>query len=135
MHHDYCLLTGGLERALYRVARKHVGQQRGGCTCRLEVLREKTGSDATPKEFARMVRKIIEADQLPEYTMTITKTTEGAPAALFELRGAAEAAAPHAKLERWEEARVGEEGGSQGKARWWALQYKKNKARTRKCEK
>src|SRR3546814_8500218 len=97
MHHDYCLLTGGLERALYRVARKHVGQQRGGCTCRLEVLREKTGSDATPKEFARMVRKIIEADPLPEYTMTITKTTEGAPAALFELRGAAEAAAMHAK--------------------------------------
>ncbi|KKC24039.1 MAG: replication initiator protein A [Pseudomonadota bacterium] len=99
MHHDYFLLTGGLERALYRVARKHVGQQRGGWTCRLEVLREKTGSDATPKEFARMVRKIIEADQLPEYTMTITKTTEGAPAALFELRGAAEAAALHAKLE------------------------------------
>src|SRR3546814_5050789 len=54
---------------------------------------------ATPKEFARMVRKIIEADQLPEYTMTITKTTEGAPAALFELRGAAEAAALHVKLE------------------------------------
>src|SRR3546814_18654788 len=79
MHHDYFLLTGGLERALYRVARKHVGQQRGGWTCRLEVLREKTGSDATPKEFARMVRKIIEADQLPEYTMTITKKTEGAP--------------------------------------------------------
>lgn len=99
MHHDYFLLTGGLERALYRVARKHVGQQRGGWTCRLEVLREKTGSDATPKEFARMVRKIIEADQLPEYTMTITKTTEGAPAALFELRGAAEAAELHAKLE------------------------------------
>src|SRR3546814_16100712 len=43
MHHDYFLLTGGLERALYRVARKHVGQHRGGWTCRLEVLSEKTG--------------------------------------------------------------------------------------------
>src|SRR3546814_17631583 len=63
MHHDYFLLTGGLERALYRVARKHVGQQRGGWTCRLEVLREKTGRDATPKEFARMVRKLIQADK------------------------------------------------------------------------
>src|SRR3546814_8680749 len=39
MHHDYFLLTGGLERALYRVARKHVGQQRGGWTCRLEIGR------------------------------------------------------------------------------------------------
>src|SRR3546814_8360889 len=76
MHHDYFLLTGGLERALYRVDRKHVGQQRDGWTCRLEVLREKTGSDATPKEFARMVRKVIEDDKLHEYTMRITKTTE-----------------------------------------------------------
>src|SRR3546814_12895611 len=46
-----------------------------------------------------MLRKIIEADQLPEYTMTMTKTVEGAPAVLFELRGAAEAAELHARLE------------------------------------
>src|SRR3546814_5152589 len=54
---------------------------------------------AQPKEFNRMLRKIIEADQLPEYTMTMTKTVEGAPAVLFELRGAAEAAELHARLE------------------------------------
>src|SRR3546814_7971462 len=46
-----------------------------------------------------MLRKIIEADQLPEYTMTMTKTVEGAPAVLFELRGAAEAAELNARLE------------------------------------
>src|SRR3546814_5417294 len=59
----------------------------------------KAGSDAQPKEFNRMLRKIIEADQLREYTMTMTKTVEGAPAVLFELRGAAEAAELHARLE------------------------------------
>jgi plasmid replication initiation protein len=75
MHQDYFLLTGGLERALYRIARKHAASS-GGWTCRVEVLREKAGSDAQPKEFNRMFRKIIEADQLPEYTMTMTKTTE-----------------------------------------------------------
>lgn len=37
--------------------------------------------------------------------MTITKTAEGAPAALFELRGAAEAAELHAKLEAERERR------------------------------
>ena len=37
MHPDYFLLTGGLERALYRIARKHAGNQRGGWTCRVEV--------------------------------------------------------------------------------------------------
>ena len=99
MHPDYFLLTGGLERALYRVARKHAGQQRGGWTCRVELLREKTGSDSTVGEFNRMLRKLIEADQLPEYTLSMTKTGEGAPAVLFELRGAAEAAELHAKLE------------------------------------
>jgi len=99
MHPDYFLLTGGLEQALYRVARKHAGQQRGGWTCRVELLREKTGSDSTVGEFNRMLRKLIEADQLPEYTLSMTKTGEGAPAVLFELRGAAEAAELHAKLE------------------------------------
>ena len=99
MHQDYFLLSGGLERALYRIARKHAGQQRGGWTCRVEVLREKTGSDAQAKEFNRMLRKIIEADQLPDYTLSMTQTVEGAPAVLFQLRGAAEAAELHAKLE------------------------------------
>ena len=30
IHEDYFLLTGGIERWLYRVARKHAGQQEGG---------------------------------------------------------------------------------------------------------
>src|SRR3546814_17455570 len=96
-----------------------------------------------------MLRKIIEADQLPEYTMTMTKTVEGAPAVLFELRGAAEAAELHARLEaererheryeadrrragevddlmdrlarggRSEERRVGKECVSTCRCRWW----------------
>ncbi|OYW27369.1 MAG: plasmid replication initiator protein, partial [Caulobacter sp. 12-67-6] len=60
MHTDYFLLTGGLERALYRIARKHAGNQRDGWTCRIEVLYEKTGSDSQPKEFNRMLRKVVE---------------------------------------------------------------------------
>lgn len=99
MHQDYFLLTGGLERALYRIARKHAGNQRGGWTCRVELLREKTGSDSQVKEFNRMLRKAIEADQLPDYTLTATHTGDGAPAVLFRLRGEAEAAALHAQLE------------------------------------
>ena len=67
MHQDYFLLTGGLERALYRIARKHAGTQPDGWVCRLEVLQDKTGSDSPAKEFNRMLRKIVERDQLPEY--------------------------------------------------------------------
>jgi plasmid replication initiation protein len=105
MHQDYFLLTGGLERALYRIARKHAGNQRGGWTCRVEVLRDKTGSDSKPKEFNRMLRKVVEADQLPDYAVQLAATADGSPAVLFRLRGEAEALALTAKLEAEKERR------------------------------
>jgi plasmid replication initiation protein len=98
MHPDYFLLSGGLERALYRIARKHVGSQHGGWLCRLEVLRDKTGSDAQPKEFNRMLRRVVEADQLPDYAMEFAETTGRSPAVLFRLRGEAEALALAEKM-------------------------------------
>ena len=98
MHQDYFLLTGGLERALYRIARKHTGQQRGGWSCRVELLHKKTGSDSKAKEFNRMLRKIIEADQLPDYSLSMTRTVNGEPAVLFELRANREAADLHSRL-------------------------------------
>lgn len=105
MHQDYFLLTGGLERALYRIARKHAGNQKGGWTCRVEVLRDKTGSDSKPKEFNRMLRKVVEADQLPDYTMEMAATADGSPAVLFRLRGEAEALALATRLEAEQERR------------------------------
>ena len=105
MHQDYFLLTGGLERALYRIARKHAGNQRGGWTCRVEVLRDKTGSDSKPKEFNRMLRKVVEADQLPDYAVEMATTADGSPAVLFRLRGEAEALALTARLEAEQERR------------------------------
>lgn len=105
MHQDYFLLTGGLERALYRIARKHAGNQKGGWTCRVEVLRDKTGSDSKPKEFNRMLRKVVEADQLPDYTMEMAATADGSPAVLFRLRGEAAALALAARLEAEQERR------------------------------
>ncbi len=105
MHQDYFLLTGGLERALYRIARKHAGNQRGGWTCRVEVLRDKTGSDSKPKEFNRMLRKVVEVDQLPDYSLQLAATANGSPAVLFRLRGETEALALTAKLEAEKERR------------------------------
>jgi len=99
MHQDYFLLSGGLERALYRIARKHAGNQRGGWTCRVEVLREKTGSDSKPKEFNRMLRKVVEANQLPDYALAMSETADGSPAVLFRLRGEAEALALSTQLQ------------------------------------
>jgi len=86
MHQDYFLLTGGMERALYRVARKHAGDQEGGWTCRISILHEKTGSDSPLKQFTYLLKRILVKNALPEYEMTLTKTNDGSPAVHFVKR-------------------------------------------------
>ncbi|CAN7661254.1 replication initiator protein A [Phenylobacterium sp. LjRoot225] len=99
MHPDYFQLSGGLERALYRIARKHAGDQEQGWTCRVSLLHEKSGSDSAPKEFARMLRKIVEANDLPEYDLAFTTTGDNSSAVHFVRRTAAERAKFRAELE------------------------------------
>ena len=99
LHPDYFLITGGLERAVYRIARKHAGDQESGWTCRVSVLHEKTGSDSAPKEFNRMLRKIVESNDLPEYDLNYTRTVDGSLAVHFVRRTAAERAQIRAELE------------------------------------
>lgn len=98
MHSDYFQLSGGLERALYRIARKHAGDQEEGWTCRVALLHDKSGSDASPKEFARMLRKVVEANDLPEYDLSFTTTGDRSPAVYFIRRKAAERAQLRADL-------------------------------------
>ena len=77
IHEDYFLLTGGVERWLYRVARKHAGSQEGGWQFTMRQLHEKSGSTSRLSDFAIDVRKVVEADSLPEYTAAIHKNEEG----------------------------------------------------------
>ena len=98
MHSDYFLLTGGLERSLYRIAHKHAGVQPEGWLCRTEVLHTKTGSDSPPKEFNRMLRKVVERNQPPEYDLKLTTTQDGSPALFVISRMAALEGAVAAEL-------------------------------------
>ncbi|WP_169973987.1 replication initiator protein A [Tautonia rosea] len=77
IHEDYFLLTGGIERWLYRVARKHAGQQEHGWLFTMRQLYEKSGSASRFSDFAIDVRKVGAADSLPEYAMTLHKNDEG----------------------------------------------------------
>jgi plasmid replication initiation protein len=86
MHQDYFLLSGGMERALYRVARKHAGEQDTGWVCRVALLHEKTGSDSPLKQFTYLLKRIITKNALPEYEMTLTKTQDGSAAVHFVRR-------------------------------------------------
>lgn len=77
VHEDYFLLTGGIERWLYRVARKHAGHQERGWSFTMRQLYEKSGSSARFSDFAGDVRKVVESNGLPEYTLELHRNAEG----------------------------------------------------------
>jgi len=98
LHPDYFTLSGGVERAIYRIARKHAGDQPDGWVCRVSVLHEKTGSESPLKQFAYLLKKIVAADDLPDYALSYTTTRDGASAIHFVRRDAAEKARLKASL-------------------------------------
>lgn len=71
INRDYFGLRKPLERRLYEIARKHVGQQ-GLWEIGIEALRDKCGSTvARLRQFRGELEKIIEADTLPDYRLTL----------------------------------------------------------------
>lgn len=83
MHQDYFLLSGGIERAVYRIARKHAGSQPQGFTCSVPLLQDKTGSDCNPYEFTRKIKQIVARNELPEYFLSHKRLVDGTPAIHF----------------------------------------------------
>ena len=65
----YFRLTGGLERWLYRVARKHAGRQPQGWRFDFAHLHEKSGSLARSSDFALHLRRLILRQPLPGYRL------------------------------------------------------------------
>jgi plasmid replication initiation protein len=84
---EYFLLTSGVERAIYRIARKHAGAQPDGWMCKMRTLHQKTGSEEVVRNFALRVRKLAQRegseDQLPRYRVTMTKAQDGSEAVHF----------------------------------------------------
>ncbi|KTT73827.1 replication initiator protein A [Sphingomonas sanguinis] len=66
----YFGLTGGLERWLYRIVRKHGGRQNKGWRFDFRHLHEKSGSLSPFKRFAFELRDIIRRQPLPGYTLS-----------------------------------------------------------------
>lgn len=84
---EYFLLTSGVEKAIYRIARKHAGAQPDGWMCKMRTLHQKTGSEEVVRNFALRVRKLAQRegseDQLPRYRVTMTKAQDGSEAVHF----------------------------------------------------
>jgi plasmid replication initiation protein len=84
---DYFRLTGGRERWLYRVARKHAGGAGGvGFTIRLPTLFEKSGAEGTYRRFKFEIKKMAQADALPEFHLEILDRTLGEEPSLMMVR-------------------------------------------------
>lgn len=74
----YFDLTGGLERWLYRLVRKHGGRQQGGWSFDFLHLHAKSGSLSPLKHFAFDLREIVRRQTLPGYELAITRDRNGA---------------------------------------------------------
>ena len=69
----YFALTGGIERWLYRVARKHAGRQADGWRFDLRHLHTKSASTARFTDFALDIRRIAARQPLPGYRLEIER--------------------------------------------------------------
>lgn len=68
---DYFSLTGGYDRWLYRIVRKHGGRQRKGWRFEFRHLYLKSGSLSHFKRFAFELRSIVHRQPLPGYRLWI----------------------------------------------------------------
>ena len=80
----YFDLTGGLERWLYRIVRKHGGRQRRGWRFDLRHLHQKSGSLSVFKRFVFELRDIIRRQPLPGYTLRLEGAVGGRMMLAFE---------------------------------------------------
>jgi plasmid replication initiation protein len=79
----YFALTGGLERWLYRLVRKHGGRQDGGWSFDFGHLHAKSGALSPLKHFAFDLRDIVRRQPLPNYRLMIERGLLGAEILVF----------------------------------------------------
>lgn len=73
----YFRLTGGLERWLYRIVRKHAGRQPGGWCFEISHLHVKSGSLSPLKRFAFELRDITRRQPLPGFRLAMEPSPFG----------------------------------------------------------
>lgn len=91
---QYFSITGGRERWLYRVARKHAGGAGAdGFAIPLPTLYEKSGAEGPYRRFKFEVIAIVRRNDLPDYGLVL-EYGKGEPSVRMQRRDAAENAPP-----------------------------------------
>jgi plasmid replication initiation protein len=75
LNREYFRLSGGLERRLYELGRKHCGRQ-PRWTISLPVLHTKSGAKAVLFRFRQMIRAATAANALPDYILAYDRTKD-----------------------------------------------------------
>lgn len=91
VHPDYFLIDPGIGRFVYRLARRAAGK--GEAKWAFQTIYERSGSAGTFKEFRRILRNIIEANDLPEYELR-EEAGQGGPLLVMIYRDRADEALP-----------------------------------------
>jgi plasmid replication initiation protein len=85
----YFTLTGGIERWLYRLVRKHAGRQAGGWRFEFAHLHAKSGSVMRASDFAFYLRRIATTQGLPGYELHVERHHNGREVLNFRRRSRA----------------------------------------------
>lgn len=76
----YFSITGGRERWLYRVARKHAGGNgANGFAISMPVLFEKSGAEGTYRRFKFEMLRIVRRNDLPGFSFSVPSDSQGEP--------------------------------------------------------
>jgi plasmid replication initiation protein len=75
VHPDFFLIEPGIGRFIYRLARRAAGK--GQAKWSFQTVYERSGSTGTLKKFTFTVRKLIEANDMPEYDLIEEKGQDG----------------------------------------------------------
>ena len=76
----YFSITGGRERWLYRVARKHAGGNGAdGFAISMPTLFEKSGAEGTYRRFKFEMLRIVKNNNLPGFSLSIREGSDGEP--------------------------------------------------------
>lgn len=67
----YFRLRRPLERRIYELARKHVGDQDRPFVVGIDTLQKKVGSNAPPKKFRFFIKQIIADGHIPDYAIEL----------------------------------------------------------------
>jgi len=84
---EYFNLTGGLERWLYRIARKHAGRQPAGWRFDFHHLHCKSASLSPFRRFAFELRDLARRQPLPGYRLSVERDRTGRELLVFVARG------------------------------------------------